>query len=350
MRWSRAPDSWPFRADCGVVVYAVRNLRLNWERALSRVTYESDSTRLNDATVVAELHCRGCGYDLRGLPVNGRCPECGLELWETIVSTVDPATSRLPRLGNAKAVGNGLLCLIACLLIGVMLLTIEAVFGGLAHLWQTMTWRLGVLTLPRDVPLLVACSGVLSIWGLVRLWPVRQPARSERLRRDLWLITGGIIGWIIASAALWLARTQMVPGTSQSAKQLAVLSAALLQLAIAGAAAAALGGLSGVLREIGLRSRVYRRARGGRQRIQPMLGAVAGVMVGLILRMLGSTIDTLNSLTGLGEVLIAVSLLMLVVGQVYLLINAWWIRAAIRRPPPPLSELIAVGDQQPAST
>ena len=58
------------------------------------------------ATVSASLHCRHCGYDLRGLDASGRCPECGFDVWSSVVHTVDPTSSRLPSLRNPIAVGN----------------------------------------------------------------------------------------------------------------------------------------------------------------------------------------------------------------------------------------------------
>jgi hypothetical protein len=36
------------------------------------------------AEIPFELICAGCGYDLRGLTVAGRCPECGKPCWETV--------------------------------------------------------------------------------------------------------------------------------------------------------------------------------------------------------------------------------------------------------------------------
>ena len=33
-----------------------------------------------DGTVTADIACRRCGYNLRGLPVDGRCPDCAMPI------------------------------------------------------------------------------------------------------------------------------------------------------------------------------------------------------------------------------------------------------------------------------
>jgi 2-amino-4-hydroxy-6-hydroxymethyldihydropteridine diphosphokinase len=40
-----------------------------------------------------DIHCSSCGYNLRGLPVNGHCPECGKSIKETLeeLAELDPA-------------------------------------------------------------------------------------------------------------------------------------------------------------------------------------------------------------------------------------------------------------------
>lgn len=71
--------------------------------------------------VVAGRYCPGCGYDLRGLPVDGNCPECGRVVgaaatyripWErraefgrllAFIQTVWLATARPARLADAAA-------------------------------------------------------------------------------------------------------------------------------------------------------------------------------------------------------------------------------------------------------
>ena len=76
-----------------------------------------------------------------------------------------------------------------------------------------------------------------------------------------------------------------------------------------------------------------------------MLGAVVGVAVGILICAIAPATPRSRSIEGLGEVVIAVSLLMLVIGLLYLLLNAWWIRVALCKPPPAISAIVGEGIQ-----
>lgn len=49
---------------------------------------------MNFNTLKEDIFCLSCGYNLRGLRSNGKCPECGAEVEETI--TADSSSAKLP--------------------------------------------------------------------------------------------------------------------------------------------------------------------------------------------------------------------------------------------------------------
>lgn len=61
------------------------------------------------ATLTERLTCAACGYDLRGLSVLDRCPECGLRIATSILAVVDPRAQEFEPIRKPKLVAFGLL-------------------------------------------------------------------------------------------------------------------------------------------------------------------------------------------------------------------------------------------------
>jgi hypothetical protein len=275
------------------------------------------------------VHCRQCGYNLYGLRAGGACPECGLEVWETILHTVDPAASRLPKLHNPAAVGNALLWLIVCMVVGAVLLIARPIALGIDALDESGLRNLAAWT-PGFLPLAASLLALAGLWSVWQLAPPRGEEPSGAVCRDVWLLGAGLV--------LWALLVPVIAWAESSAASWWIGDAAWLVLA--GVAVVGLAGLRGVLETIGLRSRLYRTARTGRQGIQGMVAAILGTALGHAVHLIAAAAGGLRYLETLGTVIVIVSVLMLVVGLVYLVVNAWWIRRALHCPPPAMDEIL----------
>ncbi len=278
--------------------------------------------------VMTPIHCRRCGYNLYRLPADGPCPECGLEAWESILHTVDPAASRLPQIRNPGVVGDALLGLMLVL----AAVSIILVLRPLAE-WIDAMDPSGLRSVARWAPAWLAIvAGVAALAALFwvrRLAPPVGAERSRGVRRDVRWLGVGLAVWATFAITGGLMQMTAVPGRAITAVWLAAALAAVIPLL----------GLRGILKTIGLRSREYRTASGGRQGIRAMVAATIGVACGHGLLLLASPTG-IQTLAALGTVVTSISALMVMIGLFYLVANAWWIRKALRCPPPRLEEVV----------
>jgi hypothetical protein len=80
---------------------------------------------------------------------------------------------------------------------------------------------------------------------------------------------------------------------------------------------------------------------GSRQSVDLMMVVVAGAVAGQVMVYLSRFSGAARlAISTLGSVLLAACLLMGLIGLGYLVLNAWWIRGALRRPPPHLDEIL----------
>ena len=131
---------------------------------------------------IVAAQCYRCGYDLRGLPADGQCPECG-ELIATSILALEERQRRWPALSDdrrwRRAVREGLG--LAILVFGLMvLLALASVLrDGWAYEWKSpqRKWTLGV-----------ACTLWVLSWAAAWKLTAREPrtdGRNDGWRRAL---------------------------------------------------------------------------------------------------------------------------------------------------------------------
>jgi hypothetical protein len=266
---------------------------------------------------------------VQGLRADGRCPECGMPLWESILHTVDPEASRLPKIRNPRAVGNALVILTLCMLLATLILVGHPVAEWIDS-WSGSTGFLAVDWVPRS---LSWASWLIAIGGLWAVWMLKPPRGKElgvAVWLEIWLIAVGWFGWAVC-ATLWGDAMQRGFGERRLF---------LMQLCTSMTAVVGLMGLRGVLGVVGKRSREYRRSRGGRQGVEALIGAISGAVLGTALQhlVIGGALP--KGWEYIGRVILWICTFMILVGLMYLLVNAWWIRRALRKPPPPMDQVL----------
>jgi hypothetical protein len=284
---------------------------------------------LSHCVIVRSLHCRRCGYDLRGLAPTGRCPECGSDVWVTIHSAVDPAGSGLPALRNPSSVGDGLLLSLVCIFIAGLGDVLRPALLGLDQLAP------GGAVLARFAPPgLPLYSGLVGLMGLAGVWLLKPPPGKEppgAVWRDIGLMAVGLACWSLLIALLGVMEVRNAGEPLRLIVRLAMCIAAIVGLL----------GLKGIMAVIGRRSREYRTSRGGKQSAEAMSYAFAFGILGNLVLLYEQTNPDRGVVYALGTTIVAASTLMLMIGAAYLVVNAWWIRTALRKPPPTLASLLA---------
>lgn len=294
------------------------------------------------------LRCRDCGYDLRGLPLGGACPECGTPVWHTVLPTIDPVGSRLPRLHNPGAVGNGMVAAAFGLLVPCVLMTLYPAMDSLA--------RLGLMRPMSGHAATRLCmlAGVLMLSGVLAAWMLWPRGSREVIATVVGVVIRLQVGAAVAAAGtLSLALTggyagRVVDGARTSFTWVSLL----LECAVLGGQVLWLVAFARIVRDVGLRSREYRLRPHARQPAREM-GIAAGIVAAAEVVRLVALESRSETVAALAAVVAAAAYAMFLIGLAFLFVNAIWIRRALAAPHPTLLELLrdpGPGEPDPGAT
>jgi len=168
-----------------------------------------------ETVLITDRECAECGYNLRGLKVGGRCPECGSAIERPLAK--DDPLARMPwRVIRVFLAG-------AWIAVAAILIALTAVW--LVH-FEVISWQYVSLGVPALAALWVAGMWMLTPAFTFPEAVVRGFARRSKLRRAARL---GQLAWIVAAAAFVIRENVNIGAAANEA-----LSAVMIAGVIAG--------------------------------------------------------------------------------------------------------------------
>ncbi|MAW41023.1 MAG: hypothetical protein CMJ30_01240 [Phycisphaerae bacterium] len=269
---------------------------------------------LRGRRLAQSLECRHCGFDLKGVQLDGRCPECGQPVWPSVLLWLDPERDRLPMLDHPHRVARRLVLMAD----GFTLLAILSALALAWHAASQITFGISLLSMMRMVG---SCSeiGITAVPVLMVLCSIGIGQDQYPLGWPLRIFRLGLLGIALGNA-------------------LGIPALAAVALAMA------LLGFRSCVRSIGARSRAFREAGPERQRLLEM--ALVSLMLagGLLLEAWRRGADGWPWAPGVSTVLLTVSSGFLVVGFLYFRRNVRWISESLCGPSPRLRTLLWAED------
>lgn len=286
-----------------------------------------------------ELPCIGCRYNLRGLSIRGRCPECGIAIRATILAVVDPRAKEFEPLRHPSLTSAGMVTW-ACAGVGAVALT----------WWIRLNDYIGPTGAPATHDRFVAAlaTALLLLSGIAALTLVRPHARIERWQVAMAIV--GVAAYLPLAYLYWqlhgVMDTRLSPPYLEESGVRPWRIA--MRLGIITSAVTVLIGLRPVARAMAARSLVIRMGRVDRQTILAMVAALAVAAAGDLLQLASLPLrgDAADIVRQAGVFLVATGSALCTIGIIGVLIDVLRIAPVLVRPPPTLGALLG---RQPAA-
>ncbi len=271
--------------------------------------------------LTGDLLCARCGYNLRGLSIRARCPECSMSIRGTILAKVDPHASELQPISHPRFVALGLaLWPLAAIAAALCLWWLRAaeMAGQSTPAWVADATVVATLVSGLGASSLIRPHGQIPIDGIVRA-----------VIGTLLYLPLALAFYIVLCRMDAFASTPFVASGSLSTERTAVrLICDLLMMLI-------IACLRPNARLFVHRSMLLRSGKVDRQTMLAMVGALGIIAVGDLSHLAGAQLGGGSEQIAqvIGTVLIAVGSMFLTFGMIGVLVDIARIIPAVLSPP-----------------